>query len=59
MVVVCPQCGKEIFYITAPGVAGEIYMVDTKVQRLISRTGRVLEGYSEHICTPKPEYRNS
>jgi hypothetical protein len=48
--VVCSHCGKEILYITAPGIDGKVYAVDTVERRLISRTGRVLTGYPEHKC---------
>jgi hypothetical protein len=54
--VCCPQCGKEILYITTPGIDGEINMVDVKEQRLISKNGRILIGYPEHICTQKPAH---
>jgi hypothetical protein len=54
MLALCPRCGKEIFYITAPGVEGEIHVVEIKEQRLINKMGRILVGYPEHVCTPKP-----
>jgi hypothetical protein len=53
--VVCPKCGEQILYITSPSSReGKVYAVDTEERRLISKIGRVLVGYPEHICNSRP-----
>jgi hypothetical protein len=52
MLPVCPKCGKEVLYISSPGIRdNKVYIVDAEEKQLISKTGRVLTGYPEHTCT--------
>jgi hypothetical protein len=55
MTPICPKCGREIIYIASPSVRdGNVYIVDAKEKRLITKMGRVTTGYKEHICA-KPD----
>lgn len=52
MTPLCPKCGREVIYITSPSVReNAVYTVNAAVKRLITKMGRVVEGYEEHICT--------
>jgi hypothetical protein len=52
MLPICPKCGKKVLYISPPGIRdNKVYIVDAEEKQLISKMGRVLTGYPEHICT--------
>jgi ssDNA-binding Zn-finger/Zn-ribbon topoisomerase 1 len=54
LVVICPQCGKPVRYISAAR-GGDIFMVETEPETLIGETGRILTGYREHNCPENKE----
>jgi hypothetical protein len=47
--VVCPDCGRPVRYITAPR-GEEIFKVDMEPETLIGEKGRVLTGFRVHSC---------
>jgi hypothetical protein len=50
--VVCPECGQEIRYISAaPSMGGNgIIPVEVRGEELITESGRKVRGYRAHIC---------
>ncbi|MDR0474540.1 MAG: hypothetical protein LBH43_12810 [Treponema sp.] len=55
----CPNCEKEIRYISgAPstGNPGQPIAVDVVPVNLISKYGRWIEGYREHVCSTGEDY---
>jgi hypothetical protein len=52
----CPNCHKEVRYITAApstGKAGEPIAVDVTPEYLITESGRRIMGFREHLCPRK------